>query len=114
MTKQQFSFNGIYFVDNNKGQLSHSEVVELLNTLHQENQELKEENEQLKKLIERKDILLKNRTEYIEDRIQSFNDFISYMDTFLYKSDVDPNDVKQDIMNILQKWEIKKGSVVDE
>ena len=78
MTKQQFSFNGIYFVDNNKGQLSHSEVVELLNTLHQENQELKEENEQLKKLIERKDILLKNRTEYIEDRIQSFNDFISY------------------------------------
>ena len=104
-----------------------SQVVGLLNTLHQENQqlkhyklyednkrlqtiiaELKEENEQLKKLIERKDILLKNRTEYIEDRIQSFNYFISYMDTFLYKSDVDPNDVKQDIMNILQKWEIKK------
>lgn len=81
--------------------LKTEEIVDLLNSLS-------EENEQLKKLIEKKDILLKTRTEYIEDRIQSFNDFISYMDTFLYKSDVDPNDVKQDIMNILQKWEIKK------
>ena len=43
-------------MDNNKGQLSHSEVVGLLNHLHQENQQLKhyklyEDNKRLQTII---------------------------------------------------------------
>lgn len=71
-----------------------------------ENKTLKEENERLRNQLERKTILLKIRTKHIDDREKSFHELLNYLESFCYKSNIDGNYAKQDIINILNNWEI--------
>ena len=43
MSKKRFSFNGIYFVDNETGQMSHNATEKTLNLLYDENEQLRQE-----------------------------------------------------------------------
>lgn len=81
--------------------LKYSEVVDLLNKLY-------EENERLRNQLERKTILLKIRTKHIDDREKSFHELLNYLESFCYKSNIDGNYAKQDIINILNNWEIRE------
>ena len=76
-------------------------VVDLLNKLY-------EENERLRNQLERKTILLKIRTKHIDDREKSFHELLNYLESFCYKSNIDGNYAKQDIINILNNWEIRE------
>lgn len=70
--------------------------------------ELAEENERLRNQLERKTILLKIRTKHIDDREKSFHELLNYLESFCYKSNIDGNYAKQDIINILNNWEIRE------
>lgn len=99
-----------------------SGLCDLLNQLYQENghliignknlmkknEQLKEENERLRNQLERKTILLKIRTKHIDDRVKSFHELLTYLESFCYKSNIDGNYAKQDIINILNNWEIRE------
>lgn len=78
-----------------------SGLCELLNKLY-------EENERLRNQLERKTILLKIRTKHIDDREKSFHELLNYLESFCYKSNIDGNYAKQDIINILNNWEIRE------
>lgn len=56
----------------------------------------------------RKTILLKIRTKHIDDRAKSFHELLNYLASFCYKSNIDGNYAKQDIINILNNWEIRE------
>lgn len=70
--------------------------------------DLKEENERLRNQLERKTLLLKIRTKHIDDREKSFHELLNYLESFCYKSNIDGNYAKQDIINILNNWEIRE------
>lgn len=76
-------------------------LVDVLNELY-------EENERLRNQLERKTILLKIRTKHIDDREKSFHELLNYLESFCYKSNIDGNYAKQDIINILNNWEIRE------
>ena len=80
---------------------SFDELVDWLNKLY-------EENERLRNQLERKTILLKIRTKHIDDREKSFHELLNYLESFCYKSNIDGNYAKQDIINILNNWEIRE------
>lgn len=69
---------------------------------------LYDENERLRNQLERKTILLKIRTKHIDDREKSFHELLNYLESFCYKSNIDGNYAKQDIINILNNWEIRE------
>ena len=71
-------------------------------------QSLKEENERLRNQLERKTILLKIRTKHMDDGEKSFHELLNYLDSFCYKSNINSNYAKQDIINILNNWEIRE------
>lgn len=52
MSEKRFSFNGIYFVDNETGQMSHNATEKTLNLLYDENRRLRNENARLKRMLE--------------------------------------------------------------
>ena len=70
--------------------------------------ELYDENERLRNQLERKTILLKIRTKHMDDGEKSFHELLNYLESFCYKSDIDGNYAKQDIINILNNWEIRE------
>lgn len=91
-----------YIEDNCCVQLYGFDVLcEMLNSLY-------EENERLRNQLERKTILLKIRTKHIDDRAKSFHELLNYLESFCYKSNIDGNYAKQDIINILNNWEIRE------
>ena len=51
MSEKRFSFNGIYFVDNETGQMSHNATEKTLNLLYDENEQLRKELEFYNKII---------------------------------------------------------------
>ena len=77
------------------------DIADLLNKLY-------EENARLRNQLERKTILLKIRTKHIDDREKSFHELLNYLESFCYKSNIDGNYAKQDIINILNNWEIRE------
>ena len=70
--------------------------------------QLEKENELLRNQLERKTILLKVRTKHIDDRDKSFDELLNYLESFCYKSNIDGNYAKQEIINILNNWEIRE------
>ena len=90
-----------YQIMDNDTDLNESEVVDLLNKLY-------EENERLRNQLERKTILLKIRTKHMDDGEKSFHELLNYLESFCYKSNIDGNYAKQDIINILNNWEIRE------
>ena len=44
MSEKRFSFNGIYFVDNETGQMSHNTTEKTLNLLYDENEQLRQDH----------------------------------------------------------------------
>ena len=84
-----------------KDEIVAMELCDLLNKLY-------EENERLRNQLERKTILLKIRTKHIDDREKSFHELLNYLESFCYKSNIDGNYAKQDIINILNNWEIRE------
>ena len=70
--------------------------------------ELYDENERLRNQLERKTILLKIRTKHMDDGEKSFHELLNYLESFCYKSNIDGNYAKQDIINILNNWEIRE------
>lgn len=80
----------------------------IANKQYEELKRLQEENERLRNQLERKTILLKIRTKYIDDREKSFHELLNYLESFCYKSNIDGNYAKQDIINILNNWEIRE------
>lgn len=103
MSEKQFKLSSEtvlqYQIMDNDTDLNENEVVDLLNKLY-------EENERLRNQLERKTILLKIRTKHIDDRAKSFQELLNYLESFCYKSNIDGNYAKQDIINILNNWEI--------
>lgn len=88
--------------------LNNTEIVDLLNEQQESARKLYEENERLRNQLERKTILLKIRTKHIDDREKSFHELLNYLESFCYKSNIDGNYAKQDIINILNNWEIRE------
>lgn len=82
----------------------HKRHIELL----KQQGKLEKENERLRNQLERKTILLKIRTKHIDDRAKSFHELLNYLESFCYKSNIDGNYAKQDIINILNNWEIRE------
>lgn len=105
MSEKQFRLSSEtvlqYKIMNNDTDLNENEVVDLLNSLY-------EENERLRNQLERKTILLKIRTKHIDDRAKSFHELLNYLESFCYKSNIDGNYAKQYIINILNNWEIRE------
>ena len=91
-----------YLIDSKK------ELIEKIGEQQPTINELKEENERLRNQLERKTILLKIRTKHIDDREKSFHELLNYLESFCYKSNIDGNYAKQDIINILNNWEIRE------
>lgn len=96
------------WVEVNGEMISTKECVSKLNKQQTEIDDLKEENRQLRNQLERKNILLKVRTKHIDDRVKSFDELLNYLESFSYKSNIDGNYAKQEIINILNNWEIKE------
>lgn len=44
----------------------------------------------------------------MDDREKSFHELLNYLESFCYKSNIDGNYAKQDIINILNNWEIRE------
>ena len=83
-------------------------LSDVLCLMEKEYVNIKEENERLRNQLERQTILLKIRTKHIDDREKSFHELLNYLESFCYKSNIDGNYAKQDIINILNNWEVKE------
>ena len=105
MSEKQFKLSSEtvlqYQIMDNDTDLNEREVVDLLNKLY-------EENERLRNQLKRKTILLKIRTKHMDDGEKSFHELLNYLESFCYKSNIDGNYAKQDIINILNNWEIRE------
>ena len=105
MSEERFTvmkkFDGSYVICDKGKMLVADDCCDLLNKLY-------EENERLRNQLERKTILLKIRTKHIDDRVKSFHELLNYLESFCYKSNIDGNYAKQDIINILNNWEIRE------
>lgn len=105
MSEERFTvmkkFDGSYVICDKGKMLVADDCCDLLNKLY-------EENERLRNQLERKTILLKIRTKHIDDREKSFHELLNYLESFCYKYNIDGNYAKQDIINILNNWEIRE------
>ena len=109
-----------------KKRVTKSDLLNKIQSLEKENEQLKKEckiavdemvtdykklekeNERLRNQLERKTILLKIRTKHMDDGEKSFHELLNYLESFCYKSNIDGNYAKQDIINILNNWEISE------
>ena len=105
MSEERFTvmkkFDGSYVICDKGKMLVADDCCDLLNKIY-------EENERLRNQLERKTILLKIRTKHIDDGEKSFHELLNYLESFCYKSNIDGNYAKQDIINILNNWEIRE------